>query len=203
MRNLVAWLTIIVAGSFALSPLYAQAQTAEGAAPGAQGVDSAWDHESVDVLTGNVHLEIPLYTAHSADMFGWSVALSYDSKVWDSSDLNYNGQTGQSWRHLTGFGLAGYGWTINLGRVYSEKYTSGTSETYYYFQGLSGDTHRLFRKASGSPCQAEPFWYAFDGSGIRAQSNPSDPTRSEEHTSELQSLAYLVCRLLLEKKKIK
>src|SRR5687767_2647537 len=27
------------------------------------------------------------------------------------------------------------------------------------------------------------------------------PLRSEEHTSELQSLAYLVCRLLLEKKK--
>src|SRR2546425_8953392 len=26
------------------------------------------------------------------------------------------------------------------------------------------------------------------------------PFRSEEHTSELQSLAYLVCRLLLEKK---
>src|SRR2546425_7476694 len=29
----------------------------------------------------------------------------------------------------------------------------------------------------------------------------SVPARSEEHTSELQSLAYLVCRLLLEKKK--
>src|SRR5205823_12849573 len=28
-----------------------------------------------------------------------------------------------------------------------------------------------------------------------------DAARSEEHTSELQSLAYLVCRLLLEKKK--
>src|SRR2546425_2206344 len=28
-----------------------------------------------------------------------------------------------------------------------------------------------------------------------------DRMRSEEHTSELQSLAYLVCRLLLEKKK--
>src|SRR2546425_7642675 len=28
-----------------------------------------------------------------------------------------------------------------------------------------------------------------------------EPHRSEEHTSELQSLAYLVCRLLLEKKK--
>src|SRR2546425_4752426 len=28
-----------------------------------------------------------------------------------------------------------------------------------------------------------------------------DPLRSEEHTSELQSLAYIVCRLLLEKKK--
>src|SRR5215212_12272726 len=28
------------------------------------------------------------------------------------------------------------------------------------------------------------------------------PARSEEHTSELQSLRHLVCRLLLEKKKI-
>src|SRR5205823_7797930 len=31
---------------------------------------------------------------------------------------------------------------------------------------------------------------------------PADAVRSEEHTSELQSLAYLVCRLLLEKKKL-
>src|SRR2546425_8194770 len=39
--------------------------------------------------------------------------------------------------------------------------------------------------------------------GFRVYS-PAEPTksyRSEEHTSELQSLAYLVCRLLLEKKK--
>src|SRR2546425_8099344 len=34
-------------------------------------------------------------------------------------------------------------------------------------------------------------------------SGHSQHTRSEEHTSELQSLAYLVCRLLLEKKKKK
>src|SRR6478609_11982699 len=32
-------------------------------------------------------------------------------------------------------------------------------------------------------------------------SAPAARGRSEEHTSELQSLAYLVCRLLLEKKK--
>src|SRR3712207_7224864 len=30
---------------------------------------------------------------------------------------------------------------------------------------------------------------------------PGGPVRSEEHTSELQSRQYLVCRLLLEKKK--
>src|SRR2546425_6582695 len=35
--------------------------------------------------------------------------------------------------------------------------------------------------------------------GVRARALPG--SRSEEHTSELQSLAYLVCRLLLEKKK--
>src|SRR3712207_8983707 len=32
---------------------------------------------------------------------------------------------------------------------------------------------------------------------------PRSRSRSEEHTSELQSRQYLVCRLLLEKKKIK
>src|SRR3989441_3236890 len=39
-------------------------------------------------------------------------------------------------------------------------------------------------------------------SGVRPRAlKPRPCTRSEEHTSELQSLAYLVCRLLLEKKK--
>src|SRR2546425_5592362 len=38
-------------------------------------------------------------------------------------------------------------------------------------------------------------------SKIRPSESVENRTRSEEHTSELQSLAYLVCRLLLEKKK--
>src|SRR5205823_7383953 len=37
----------------------------------------------------------------------------------------------------------------------------------------------------------------------RSTASASAAARSEEHTSELQSLAYLVCRLLLEKKKDK
>src|SRR3712207_6973049 len=36
-----------------------------------------------------------------------------------------------------------------------------------------------------------------------APDEPGDQGRSEEHTSELQSRQYLVCRLLLEKKKKK
>src|SRR3712207_9008868 len=47
-----------------------------------------------------------------------------------------------------------------------------------------------FAKPNGSVNVAEP-----DGAG--------GFFRSEEHTSELQSRQYLVCRLLLEKKKIK
>src|SRR2546425_7671179 len=35
----------------------------------------------------------------------------------------------------------------------------------------------------------------------KVHAQPPWKGRSEEHTSELQSLAYLVCRLLLEKKK--
>src|SRR5438046_9939046 len=39
------------------------------------------------------------------------------------------------------------------------------------------------------------------GVGDRLRGRPADHPRSEEHTSELQSLTNLVCRLLLEKKK--
>src|SRR3989441_7111354 len=47
--------------------------------------------------------------------------------------------------------------------------------------------------------------YSF-GAAVGLLAGAADPrvttlVRSEEHTSELQSLAYLVCRLLLEKKK--
>src|SRR2546425_204164 len=53
-------------------------------------------------------------------------------------------------------------------------------------------------------CEAAGFMFtsvldAIQGDGF----NPLWRERSEEHTSELQSLAYLVCRLLLEKKKTK
>src|SRR5437016_9641760 len=47
-----------------------------------------------------------------------------------------------------------------------------------------------WRTSHGSPAITSP------------QSAPPTPMRSEEHTSELQSLTNLVCRLLLEKKNI-
>src|SRR2546425_8921576 len=43
--------------------------------------------------------------------------------------------------------------------------------------------------------------HADDQPEIRRVARAHKRDRSEEHTSELQSLAYLVCRLLLEKKK--
>src|SRR2546430_6704994 len=55
----------------------------------------------------------------------------------------------------------------------------------------------LFRSPSRSRCGG---WAA--RSAARRVRRPSSPaSRSEEHTSELQSQSNLVCRLLLEKKK--
>src|SRR2546425_8312364 len=53
----------------------------------------------------------------------------------------------------------------------------------------------LFRsiRSTSRPCSIS--------SRISSSNRASPEARSEEHTSELQSLAYLVCRLLLEKKK--
>src|SRR3712207_8206348 len=46
--------------------------------------------------------------------------------------------------------------------------------------------------------------YALDpATGEERWSHDAGNPRSEEHTSELQSRQYLVCRLLLEKKKIR
>src|SRR3712207_7655509 len=42
-----------------------------------------------------------------------------------------------------------------------------------------------------------------DLSPARRRTRRTDPLRSEEHTSELQSRQYLVCRLLLENKHTK
>src|SRR3989441_5217638 len=56
-------------------------------------------------------------------------------------------------------------------------------------EGRRGDPARLRERARAQ---------AGAGPGHRGRLGPA---RSEEHTSELQSLAYLVCRLLLEKKK--
>src|SRR2546430_13122874 len=64
----------------------------------------------------------------------------------------------------------------------------GTVATKYYphFATAGG-------KAQSPPCGSE--W-----SGVVELREPLSNTRSEEHTSELQSQSNLVCRLLLEKK---
>src|SRR3712207_8000503 len=46
-------------------------------------------------------------------------------------------------------------------------------------------------------CAVEPVWVCCAASRLTVKK----VSRSEEHTSELQSRQYLVCRLLLEKKK--
>src|SRR2546425_4962319 len=62
---------------------------------------------------------------------------------------------------------------------------------------LAADPHPSERRVQISPSSV-------DWTEGRVRPHTEDPgchPRSEEHTSELQSLAYLVCRLLLEKKK--
>src|SRR5258707_7297569 len=63
------------------------------------------------------------------------------------------------------------------------------------FSGSGGPVRsRSFSASSSQPARA-----VRDSAGTTATLRPHWP-RSEEHTSELQSRQYLVCRLLLEKK---
>src|SRR5205823_12325883 len=66
-------------------------------------------------------------------------------------------------------------------------------------------SHRDIKPANIFVCrygEEYDFVKVLDFGIVRAVHDAANP-RSEEHTSELQSLAYLVCRLLLEKKKKK
>src|SRR3712207_7124218 len=65
------------------------------------------------------------------------------------------------------------------------------------FLGIAGDgDHHVVEQAAGPLDDVQ----VAIGDGIEA-SRVDHGARSEEHTSELQSRQYLVCRLLLEKKK--
>src|SRR2546422_8267387 len=59
------------------------------------------------------------------------------------------------------------------------------------------------RRGGGAACgrSRAPVTRAEPRPGRAARGRPARGTRSEEHTSELQSRLHLVCRLLLEKKK--
>src|SRR2546425_6332924 len=63
---------------------------------------------------------------------------------------------------------------------------------------LSSDTSWIWQSRDGG----KTFRWVRAAAPLTGKPN-SCAGRSEEHTSELQSLAYLVCRLLLEKKKKK
>src|SRR5258705_6097440 len=67
------------------------------------------------------------------------------------------------------------------------------------FRSLSEEEQRLFRSlsvfAAGCTIEAAELVASADLDTLQSLS------RSEEHTSELQSLRHLVCRLLLENKK--
>src|SRR2546425_6015202 len=78
----------------------------------------------------------------------------------------------------------------------------GNTSNIEWFRGIGeykidwGPGYRIYLAKDG-----ERLIILFGGSTKKGQQKAIDEARSEEHTSELQSLAYLVCRLLLEKKK--
>src|SRR5437016_11699047 len=71
-------------------------------------------------------------------------------------------------------------------------------------EALGGSESVFHRRNASGDDQCAGAFHRCGSRGFRAfASQGRCPGRSEEHTSELQSLTNLVCRLLLEKKKHK
>src|SRR3712207_7149114 len=78
----------------------------------------------------------------------------------------------------------------------SQTRIAGRAAQFLYGDGGQGGLRKGWR--SGERAVGKGFYTL----GGRRPAPASSDRRSEEHTSELQSRQYLVCRLLLEKKKI-
>src|SRR5687767_15743174 len=81
-----------------------------------------------------------------------------------------------------------------------DQFENGRFESMQHQSGVDAVVLHLFGEIRSA--RQHEIEIAQDAVVISRTRAPADHLRSEEHTSELQSLAYLVCRLLLEKKKV-
>src|SRR2546429_5972695 len=99
-----------------------------------------------------------------------------------------------------------------LGRLFGDGAKHGdvsvifqTAEQQDGWLGIAEARDSVFACGKGlAGCHELKRYFHYDlilGLSVRRNDEPSDASRSEEHTSELQSRLHLVCRLLLEKKK--
>src|SRR5256885_5278304 len=77
-----------------------------------------------------------------------------------------------------------------------------TAAGYLTIRNKSSSPDHLIRAASPLAARVEMHVHLHDGDMMRMRPVEGYDLRSEEHTSELQSPCNLVCRLLLEKKKM-
>src|SRR5947209_9037336 len=78
---------------------------------------------------------------------------------------------------------------------FAVKILDGDARGYPYLRGHRQDALHQANQGIDAPLPCQESWI------LPSVQGEGEMRRSEEHTSELQSRQYLVCRLLLEKKK--
>src|SRR3989441_4523190 len=107
------------------------------------------------------------------------------------SGLYMSRDEGATWKKITEHGLPNHTtgkWALAIAR-------SNSNRVYALIETGDGVPYK------GQETDRGKLWRSDEGGENWRRHLSARAFRSEEHTSELQSLAYLVCRLLLEKKK--
>src|SRR5437762_5632898 len=138
----------------------------------------------------------------------WSALLMAGASGW--SALGSQGVS-LAWDASTGTSVAGY--IVHYGSssgVYTNSLDVGSQLTAtipglldsatYYFAVTARDATGLESIPSNEISYQVPVVFHITAPGLQMTLGAQGVDRSEEHTSELQSPMYLVCRLLLEKK---
>jgi len=121
--------------------------------------------DNIDLYSGNLSFSVPIFSISSAPGFGYSVALTYNSKVWSLADRDGTVNDPIKIKPIARSEV-GLGWRIRTARIWKQKDDSNCQScaNAWSYEDESGNISSLAEIPSGSDT-----YYTLDNTWIKAK----------------------------------
>jgi len=136
-----SWLTALVLVAFA-TPIAAQSVPTQQRGLSADTAYQIGELDHINLFNGNLSLTLPIGNLYPLGPgFGYSLTLSYNSKVWDYEDTEHCLDSNQKQYSYVlpkpvDSSNAGLGWSLNLGSFNGAKYTAPDGSDHFFLPEL-------------------------------------------------------------------